>query len=405
MSKIKIGILKEGKVPVDHRVPITPAQASSIVSGFSDVNIVCQKSNVRCFEDENYSSHGIELTDDVSSCDVLFGVKEVPIDQLIPNKTYFFFSHTIKKQEYNRELLRAVLKNNIRLIDYECLTNVDSQRIIAFGRYAGIVGAYNAIWTYGKRYNLFHIRRANECFDLEDLQMEYKKVNLPKIKIVVTGGGRVAKGAMEVLNGMGIRNVSPAEFTTKYFDEPVFTQLNNRDYNKHREGKLFNRGEFFSNPEAFESDFKEFYQNGDILIAAAFWNPNAPVLFNREDMLGRDFKIKVVADITCDIEGSIPSTKRPATIEDPIYDFDPTQDKVAPPLSDEGNVTVMAVDNLPCELPRNASEDFGKELLANVLPNLVGEDKDDTIKRATIAEKGQLTTGYAYLQDYVDGKE
>lgn len=405
MSKLKIGILKEGKIPIDHRVAITPAQAHTIATSYPDVELVCQKSEVRCFTDESYEANGIELVDDVSTCDVLFGVKEVQIPELLANKTYFFFSHTIKKQDYNRNLLREVLQKNIRLVDYECLTNSHSQRIIAFGRYAGIVGAYNGIWTYGKRFNLFHLRRAHECFDLEDLQTEYKKVKLPRIKIVITGGGRVAKGAMEVMNGMGIRNVSPAEFISKYFDEPVYTQLNNRDYNKHKEGKPFNRGEFFSHPEDFEHDFKPFYQNADLLIAAAYWNPNAPVLFNREDMIEKDFKIKIIADITCDIEGSIPSTKRPATIKDPIYDYDATQNLVAPALSDEGNVTVMAVDNLPCELPRNASEDFGKELLANVLPNLIGDDKDDIIKRATIAENGQLTSGYKYLQDYVDGKE
>jgi alanine dehydrogenase len=237
------------------------------------------------------------------------------------------------------------------------------------------------------------------------LQTEYSKVKLPKIKIAITGGGRVAKGAIEVMNGMGIRKVSPAEFTSRYFDEPVFTQLNNRDYNKHKLGKAFNRGEFFAHPEEFEHDFKAFYQHADILIAAAYWHPNAPVLFNREDMVEKDFNIKVIADITCDIEGSIPSTKQASTIADPLYDYDPTQDKVVPPLSDEGNITVMAVDNLPCELPRNASEDFGKELVANVLPNLLGDDKDEIIKRATIAENGKLTERYSYLQDYVDGKE
>ena len=405
MTKIKVGILKEGKIPVDHRVPITPAQAKTIQSNMDGVEVVCRNSDIRCFNDESYNQNGITLSDDVSSCDVLFGVKEVPIPELIADKTYFFFSHTIKKQDYNRDLLREVLKKKIRLIDYECLTNKDGQRIIAFGRYAGIVGAYNGIWTYGNRYNLFHLRRAHECFDLEDLKSEYSKVKLPRIKIAITGGGRVAKGAMEVMYGMKIRKVSPAEFISEYFDEPVYTQLNNRDYNKHKDGKPFNRGEFFEHPEDFEHDFKQFYQSADMLIAAAYWNPNAPVLFTREEMLEKDFKIKVIADITCDIEGSIPSTKKPSTIDDPIYDYDPTQDLVAPAFADEGNVTVMAVDNLPCELPRDASEDFGKELLANVLPNLTGEDTDGIIERATITQNGQLTKHYSYLQDYVDGKE
>ncbi|MFY0651027.1 MAG: alanine dehydrogenase [Cyclobacteriaceae bacterium] len=405
MSKIRLGILIEGKIPVDQRVPIVPYQAQQIKDQFPDVEVVCEKSEIRCFNDDNYISASVEMVDDVSSCDILFGVKEVPIPNLLPEKTYFFFSHTIKKQDYNRELLREVLRKKITLIDYECLTDANGQRVIAFGRYAGVVGAYNAIWTFGKRYNLFHLRRAHECFDLEDLKSEYDKVQLPKIKIALTGGGRVSKGAMEVLFGLGIRQISPMEFIEKSFDEPVFTQLNNRDYNKHKDDLPFNRAEFFNHPENFLSDFQPVYQNADILIGGAYWHPQAPVLFSREDMLRRDFKIKVIADITCDIEGSIPSTKRPCTLADPIYDYDPTQDKVAPSLSDEGNVTVMAVDNLPSELPRNASEDFGKQLISNVIPHLLGEDKDGIIERATIAKDGKLTSYFSYLQGYVDGKE
>ncbi|SHJ92931.1 Alanine dehydrogenase [Reichenbachiella agariperforans] len=403
---IKIGILKEGKIPVDRRVAITPEQAKKIQETHPEVSLVCAHSDIRCFSDQDYIDLNIPLTDDVSDCDILFGVKEVPIAALIPNKTYFFFSHTIKKQAYNRTLLQTILDKNITLIDYETLTNTDGQRIIAFGRYAGIVGAYNALWTYGKRYNLFDIRRAHECFDLDDLKTEFNLIKLPKIKIVITGGGRVAKGAMEIMNQVGIRRVSPHQFITQLFDEPVYCQLNNRDYHKHKnEDKVFNRAEFFQSPEDFESDFAPYAQVADILIACAFWNPKAPVLFTREDMTQRNFSIKVIADVTCDIEGSIPSTLQPATIDDPIYDYDPTQGILAPPLSDEGNVTVMAVDNLPCELPRNASTDFGKELLNNVLPNLIGEDKGGIIERATIAKGGHLTEKYSYLQDYVDGRD
>lgn len=401
---MKIGILKEGKVPVDHRVPITPSQAKEIKDTYAEVDVVCKRSDIRCFEDKDYAEVDVTLSDDVSECDVLFGVKEVPIPELIADKTYFFFSHTIKKQEYNRDLLQAVLDKNIRLLDYETLTNTDGQRIIAFGRYAGLVGAYNSIWTYGKRYNLFHIRRAHECFDLDDMKNEYDKVKLPKIKIVITGGGRVAKGAIEVMAGLNIRKVTPSRFVSEDFDEPVYTQLNSRDYNKHREGKEFNRKEFFEHPENFEPDFAQYAKCADILIACAYWHPKAPVLFTREEAVAKDFKIRIIADVTCDIEGSIPSTKKPATIDDPIYDYDPTQGIIAPPLSDEGNITVMAVDNLPCELPRNASEDFGRELIDNVLPSLIGEDKDEIIKRALMTDKGKLTERYGYLQDYVDGK-
>lgn len=403
MEKVKLGIIKEGKIPVDRRVPFTPAQAKEVKEQFTHVEVFCQSSNVRCFEDEEYRQNGIEVVEEVDHCDILMGVKEVPIDNLIPGKTYFFFSHTIKEQPYNRSLLQAILSKKIRLIDYEVLTDDEGNRIVAFGRYAGIVGAYNGIWTYGKRYNLFNIRRAHECFDLEDLKTEYNKVSLPPIKIVVTGGGRVAKGAMEVLNGMGIRRVSPAELLSQQFDTPVYCQLNSRDYNKPKGGGEFIRGDFYEHPENFESDFLKYAHVADMLIAGAYWDPAAPVLFKREDIIKPEFKIKVIADITCDIEGSIPSTKRPCTIADPIYDYNPTDDKVEAPLTDEGNITVMAVDNLPCELPRNASEDFGRELINNVLPHLLGNDRENVIKRATIAADGALTNRYSYLQNYVNG--
>lgn len=405
MSKIKLGIIKEGKVPVDHRVPFTPEAAKEVADTFSKVQVVCQSSNVRSYEDNEYQSNGIEVVDNVSDCDVLMGVKEVPMEDLIPNKTYFFFSHTTKKQPYNRELLRTILKKNIRMVDYENLTDAEGTRVVAFGRYAGIVGAYNGVLTYGKRYNLYGIKPAHQCYDMAEMQGEYDKVKLPAIKIAVTGGGRVTKGAMEVLNGMGIRKVTPAVFINERFNEPVYTQLNSRDYNAHVDGGEFNRAEFYNDPSSYNGDFLKFAKVTDLLIACAFWNPKAPVLFTKHDILQPDFRIKVVADITCDIEGSIPSTKRPSTVDDPIYDFNPSEDKIEPALDDEANITVMAVDNLPCELPRNASEDFGRELIDNVLPHLLRYDADEVIKRATITENGKLTERFAYLQDYVDGKE
>lgn len=403
MAKLTIGIIKEGKVPIDRRVPLTPTQVKSILDLNPSVEIKCQRSNIRCFKDEEYAQAGALLVDDVSDCEIILGVKEVPLNMLADGKTHFFFSHTIKKQEYNRHLLQAILQKKIRLIDWECLTNKNGKRLIAFGRYAGIVGAYNGILTYGKRYNLFHLRPAHTCYDLDDLKTEFKKVDLPKIKILLTGGGRVSKGAMEVLDGMKIRKVSPAEFLNEYFNEPVYTQLNTRDYNRRKAGGIFDRDEFYADPTKYESSFLPYARKADLLIAGAFWDPRAPVLFNKEDISSNDFKIHVIADITCDIEGSIPSTKQPSTIEDPVYDYNPSNDRVEEAFTDEGNITVMAVDNLPCELPRNASEDFGKEFMTHILPNLLGEDKDGIIERATITKEGALTSRFAYLQDYVDG--
>lgn len=404
MGKIKIALIKEGKVPKDKRVALTPYQARQVMERFPEVDLVAQTSDIRCFTDQDYLNEGIQVVDTVDDCDILLGVKEVPIPNLIANKTYFFFSHTIKKQPYNQPLIREVISKKIRLIDYETLTDETGKRIIAFGRWAGIVGAYNGIWTFGKRYNLFDIRRASECFDLEDLKTEYEKVKLPAIKIALTGGGRVAKGAMEVLHGMNIRKVTPAAFIEEQFDYPVFTQLNTRDYHVRKDGGEFSRHEFYDNPELYDADFLKYAKVTDLLIAAAFWDPNSPVLFKREDILKNDFKINIVADITCDIEGSIPSTKKPSTIEDPVYDYNPSDNEVESAFTDEGNITVMAVDNLPCELPRDASESFGNELLNNVLPELLSDDSREVIKRATITADGDLTPVYEYLRDYVNGE-
>lgn len=401
MNNLKIGLLKEGKIPPDKRVPFTPLQAEEIEQRYPDVKIVCQQSKVRCYKDREYSELGIAVSSDLRHCDILMGIKEIPIPELIPEKTYLFFSHTIKKQPYNRKLLQEILKKRIRLIDYEALKDRQGNRLVAFGRYAGIVGAYNGLWTYGVRYKGYTLRRACECYDVNDLKLELRKIKLPPLKIILTGAGRVGKGAMETLDSAGIRKVSPAIFLQMKFDEPVYVQLSSGDYHRRKEGGHFNREEFHKHPERYQSFFQDYTQVADILIAGAYWNPKAPVLFTPSDMLSRNFKIKIIADITCDINGSVPSTKKASSIVDPIYDYDPATDSIQPPLSNEEFVTVMAIDNLPCELPRSASEEFGRDLIDRVLPMLVGEDKEEVIERATITKDGILTPHFGYLKDYV----
>ncbi len=403
MIKTTIGLIREGKVPIDRRVPLTPGQAKKIMAQFPGVEVVAQRSDIRCFSDKEYEREGIRLVDSLEDFDIVLGVKEVPLDALIPEKTYFFFSHTIKKQPYNRKLLQEILKRNISLVDYETLTDQTGKRIIAFGRWAGIVGAYNGLWTFGQRYNLFDTRRAYNCFDLDDLWSELGKINLPPIKIILTGGGRVAKGAMEVLSRLGVRKVTPHQFLEQWYDFPVFVQLNARNYNKSKEGQDFSRNSFYRTPQMYEADFIKYAAVADILIASAFWDPKAPALFDRKEILSDDFKITVIADITCDIEGSIPCTKRPTTIEDPIYDYNPCDDQIESALSDEANITVMAVDNLPCELSRDASTEFGNDLAEKVLPEILGNDTEGVIQRATIARDGKLTERFTYLQEYVNG--
>lgn len=402
MTTIKIGIIREEKSPQDTRTPITPQQAKQIQETYPLVTIYCQSSKIRSFSDDEYRNAGIDIVEDVSACDILLGVKEVQIDKLIPEKTYLFFSHTIKKQPYNKKLLKSIVENKIRLIDYECLADENGIRVIAFGRWAGIVGAYNAFWTYGQKNKTFSIKRAYQCHDLNELFDELKKVTLPPIKILITGNGRVSQGGLEVLEAAGIKRVDPEQYLFQQFDEPVFTQIDVDVYTKRKDGKAFSFDHFFKNPSNYKSNFKTFYKTTDVLIMAAYWDPNAPRLFEIEDVKDSAFKISVIADITCDINGSVPTTTKPTTIDDPVYDLDLESFMEKEAFSHDDNLSVMSIDNLPNELPRDASESFGEQLMKYVLPELLKGFNQPIIKKATIAEDGDLTGKFEYLRDYLD---
>ena len=399
---MKLGIIREEKNPPDKRVPLIPEQCKSLMEKYPRLEVVVQSSKDRCFKDEEYLSAGIPVVDDISDCDVLMGVKEVPKENLVPGKTYFFFSHTIKKQPYNRPLLQEVLKRKVRLIDYEVLTDKKGFRIIGFGHFAGLVGAYNALLTYGKKHNLYDLKPANRCYDLKELKQEVKKIDAPSVRIAVTGSGRVANGVVEILKEAGIKRLSVEEYLKgDRVEMPVYVQLEPGDYNKHKSADKFDLMHFFKNPTEYEGDFKRFIPVSDILISAAYWDPAAPVLFENDDMKKEDFNIDVIADITCDIKGSIPSTVRACTIAEPCYDYDPWSEGEKPPFSDDKLITVMAVDTLPGELPVDASREFGSQLMSGVLPNLIEEDKDGVIERASVTKDGKLTEYFEYLSDYV----
>ncbi|RTQ45874.1 alanine dehydrogenase [Hymenobacter gummosus] len=402
MTTLKLGLIREGKIPVDRRVPLTPKKCVEVQQTWPQVQMVVQSSDIRSYSDKEYQDLGIAVQADVTDCDILLGVKEVPVEQLIPSKTYLFFSHTIKKQPANRKLLRAVLQKNITLIDYEVLTNAKGERIVAFGYWAGVVGAYNGLLTYGRKHGLYQLKPAYLCTDLDDMQEEYFKVKaLPPIKIAVTGSGRVAQGAIQVLDKMGIRRVSVYDYLYLDFAEPVYTQLRSSDYNARQDGRVWDTPDFHQHPEEYLSTFGKFLPVTDLLIACAYWDPKAPRLFSEEDTCQPNFRINTIADVTCDIDGSIPVTKRSSSIPEPAFDYNPTTGELAEAYSHPLNLTVMAVDNLPCELPRNASRDFGRQLIDNVFPHLFGPDPDGIIERATIARAGQLTPRYEYLRDYV----
>jgi hypothetical protein len=407
MKKLKLGIIREEKIPHDRRVAFTPEQCAQIRKDYPELDLYVQPSEWRSFTKAEYEAAGIPIQEDLSDCDILMGIKEVPVDKLIPSKTYVFFSHTIKKQAHNRKLLQALIEKKIRMVDYECLVDKHDNRIIGFGRYAGIVGAYNGIMAYGKRYGLFDLKPAQLCHDKKEVFNELKNVSLPNIKIVVTGGGRVANGACETMGAMGIRKVTPYEFLNYTFREPVYTQLHSEDYYKAKDNSPYSSWDFHNHPASYRcffSDPQSFASVTDLLVHCTFWDPKADILFTKARMRDPDFRISVIADVTCDLNGSIPSTTRSSTIEEKFYGYDPMTETIVEPFSANA-ITVMAVDNLPCELPRDASDGFGKHLLERVLPSILGEDKEDLIERASITKDGKLMPRFEYLKNYLEGKE
>jgi alanine dehydrogenase len=399
MKTFTIGVLREEKSPPDKRVPLTPLICSELKKKYPHLEILVQPGKIRCYSDEEYTAFGIALQEDLSTCDVLMGVKEVPADKLIPGKKYFFFSHTIKKQAHNKKLMHALIEKKIQMVDYETLTDKNKNRIIGFGRYAGVVGAYNGILGYGLKYDLFRLKPAHLCRDKAEMEEELKRARLPNIKIVLTGGGRVANGAIETLSAMRIRKITPEEFLMGSFREPVYCQLNPRDYVERPNDHNFDLNDFFAHPEHFVSRFVPFTKTADLYISTHYWDPRAPKMFTKEDMQARDFRISVIADVTCDIDGSVPSTIRASSISQPFYGYNIVNGTEDLPFNKD-TVCVMAVDNLPCELPRDASDDFGKDLSERVLPFLFGEDPDQIIERASICAEGRLKPDYNYLSDY-----
>ena len=401
MTKLKIALIREEKIPVDTRVAFSPVQCQWLMNKYPGLEIIVQPCENRCFKDEEYRQEDVTVQEDISNADLLMGIKEVPKEKLIPGKKYLFFSHTIKKQPQNRALLQTILKHNIRLIDYECLVWENGERILGFGHFAGVVGAHNAFITYGKRYNLFNLKPAHACNDYDELIDAYKDLSLPPMKIAVTGTGRVAKGAYELLEKLNLRMVSIQNYLTKDFEEPVYVVLNTSQLYESKNGKPFDRNEFHHRPENYTSAFLPFTKVTNIFINAIFWDPHAPVFFTKEDMRRHDFKIKVIADVTCDVDGSVPATIRDTTIESPVFGYNPSTEKEDTPYQPQV-IDVMAVSNLPNELPREASSEFGDKLIEYVVEELLLE-QSDIIERATIASNGQLRQRYQYLQDYVNG--
>jgi saccharopine dehydrogenase (NAD+, L-lysine forming) len=395
---LTIGLIREGKTPADNRVAFTPAQCKWIHKNTTDVKVIAQSSQHRCFNDKEYQAAGVTVQDDISDCDVFFGIKEIPIAELLPKKTYVFFSHTKKAQPHNQKLFKAVIEKQITLIDYECMTHEDGQRILGFGFFAGIVGAHNGMMVYGTRTGLFKLNRVYQQKDYRNLIHTYFGLKLPKMKIAVTGSGRVAHGVLEIMNLLGIHEVEPFDYLHKQYEYPVYVDLKGRDLYRRKTDGTYNRQNFHDYPEEYDCTFAPFAKETDVLMNGIYWDKNIPPLFSLDDFKRNDFRIKTIADITNDEYGSIPVNCGDGTIENPVYGVDKrTLQQTAPYI--ENSVDIMAVGNLPNELPRDASRYFGEQLIKFILEDLV-KGGSPVIDRATIVKAGKINEPYAYLKEY-----
>jgi saccharopine dehydrogenase (NAD+, L-lysine forming) len=395
---LTIGLIREGKIPADNRVALTPSQCKWIHKNSTDVKIIVQTCATRCFTDREYQLAGVEVGEDMSGCDVLFGIKEVPVSMLLPGKTYLFFSHTKKRQAHNQQLFQSLLKNKITLIDYECLEHDDGQRIIGFGFFAGIVGAHNGLMAYGKRTGLYKLDRVYKQNNFRELIHTYFGLRLPNVKIAVTGSGRVAHGILEIMNLVGIHEVEPDEYLVRRFSYPVYTQLKGADLYCNKLTAKYNREEFHNNPGAYKCLFMPYAAQTDILMNGVYWETSYPRLFEKAAIGADDFIIQTISDITDDANGSVPVNLGDQSIEEPVYGTDKkTFKKTAPYLP--GSIDILAVGNLPNELPRDASRYFGEQLIKYVLEDLL-KGGSEIIEQATMIKNGKLTDAFAYLKEY-----
>jgi len=406
-----ISIIKEARVD-ENRTPFIPNQIQTLISNFPNLKILVQPSKNRCFKDEDYSKVGAKIEEDISQSDIIFGIKEVEISKLIENKTYLFFSHTSKIRndgnqsaqdaaiKYKKKLLKEVIKKKITLIDYENIRDEskNAYRYLGFGRFAGIVGCYNTLNLYLKLQKKQLLPRAFEINNYEKIKELISKQSFKKLKILLTGRGRAAKGSLEVLEHANIKQVSLKDYLNNRYEDAVFCNITTSEYVERKDDKGFSSQDFISNSHEYRSKIKNFLFDTDVLICGHYWDSRFPKFFSSNQI--NEFKnLKIIGDITCDINGAIPTTIRSTSIAKPYYSIDINSMKEIN-LGNKG-IAVMAVDNLPSELPRDSSKEFGDNLISEVLPYLIDKD-DGRISRGTTASNGKFCSKFAYLNDFIN---
>ncbi len=422
-----IGIRREDKNKWEVRVPIIPEAVMFIKNNWGIKSIV-QPFPSRSFKDDEYLINGAEINEDISNADIIFAVKEIPISLLFENKVYLFFSHTIKGQSYNMPLLKALLKNKCTLIDYECIKDNKGRRLVFFGKYAGLSGMIDTLYGLGKRFEylgkkspFIHVKPAYEYTDLIDAEKHIKSFAaeivenglLSPLVFGFAGYGNVSKGAQEILDFLPHKVISPEElirFQGKLenkiykvvFEEKHMVKPKNKEYS-------FDLNDYYNNPDNYESGFEEYLPLINILINAIYWDSRYPRLVTKEYLQNKTHdNLILISDISCDIDGAVEITYKATKPDEPSYVYNAKTNSFLDGFSGEG-IVVMAVDNLPCELPRDSSVSFSNSLLPFV-KEIALEDYtknfdeltlSDSIKNAIITHKGELTPQYKYLNKYL----
>ncbi|MBI3142097.1 MAG: alanine dehydrogenase [Bacteroidetes bacterium] len=398
---MKIGLLREYKVPADVRVALSPKQCQRLMDQWPGLQVVVESYGDRCYSDLEYEQAGVDVCDDLDECQVLLGIKEVPPERIIPGKAYLIFSHTTKLQAHNKTMLQAFVDKHNTLMDYELLTNEQGQRLIGFGKWAGIVGAHYALCMIGKKWEAFDLPSPHKLGSFDALVQHYEQLRLPPIKIALTGTGRVGQGAHQLLHLAGIKEVSPDDLLANEYDHCVFATLHSSHLYTLKGGSPFDRTLFHRDPSSTLSAFAPYARVAHVLINGMFWDYRAPRLFELAEMSDPRFSIRLIADITCDVNGSVPLTTRQTSSLEPYLAYDIASGKPTIPFGAE-SIDVMAIGNLPNELPRDASQDFGQIICDEVIPRLMQGMDNPLLERATICTNGQITPDYSGLARWIN---
>ena len=430
-----IGIRREDKNKWERRVPLVPVHVKELKENHQ-LQTIIQPSPIRCFSDETYEQAGAIVQEDLSDCNVIFAVKEIPKELFEHQKTYIFFSHIIKGQKYNMPMLKVMMQKQCTLIDYEKIVDEHNRRLIFFGRYAGIAGMVDTLWAFGQRLQQYHniktpfaqIKKTYQYPDLQTLknhltdigkQIEREGINEKLVPLIVgfAGYGNVSKGSQEIIDLFPFVELQPTQISTA-FDDPSNTCIykvvfKEEDMVRPKDPtQKFMLQEYYDHPERFESKFQQYLPNLSILMNCIYWDARYPRLLSKsylKDNIHSDmFRLHIVGDISVDINGAIQPTYKVTTPEQPVYVYSPDTETYSDGLAGEG-LAIMAVDNLPCELPKDASTAFS-EVLWHFVPDILHADYTvpfadlklpPEIKNAVILYQGRLTPPYQYINNFL----